>query len=49
MQDVLSLGSEARLNTPGVPEGNWTWRMHEAEITPDLASRLKELAKAYGR
>lgn len=49
MQDVLGLGSGARLNTPGVAEGNWTWRMHEAAITPDLASRLKELAKTYGR
>ena len=27
MQDVLMLGEEARMNVPGVPEGNWTWKM----------------------
>lgn len=32
-QDLLRLGSEARLNTPGRPEGNWTWRMTASQLT----------------
>jgi len=49
MQDVLSLGSEARTNTPGVAQGNWTWRMDKAAFTPDLATRLRVMAETYGR
>ncbi len=49
LQDVLGLGSEARMNTPGRPGGNWTWR-----LSPDLdlaaaAARLHELTDIYGR
>ena len=40
MQDVLHLGSEARMNTPGTDNGNWTWRFEWAAMPPDLASRL---------
>ena len=32
-QDLLGLGSEARFNTPGNPQGNWTWRMTDAQLT----------------
>lgn len=32
VQDVLGLGDEARINTPGIPEGNWVWRMTEAQL-----------------
>lgn len=47
MQDVLGLGAEARMNTPGLAAGNWTWR---APILPDdAASRLRSLAETYGR
>jgi 4-alpha-glucanotransferase len=42
MQDVLRLGSEARMNTPGTDEGNWTWRFEWDDLPPDLASRLLE-------
>jgi 4-alpha-glucanotransferase len=31
-QDLLGLGSEARFNTPGHPQGNWTWRLTDAEF-----------------
>ncbi len=42
MQDVLGLGSEARMNTPGtVGPQNWTWRMDEGALTPELAARLR--------
>ena len=42
MQDVLRLGSGARMNTPGTDSGNWTWRFEWAALPPDLASRLLE-------
>ena len=48
MQDVLSLGSEARMNTPGTNQGNWTWRFEWDELPADLASRLlQKLQKAH--
>ena len=49
MQDVLGLGSGARMNTPGTVEGNWVWRMGGTELTPELAARLRRLAEIYGR
>jgi 4-alpha-glucanotransferase len=42
MQDLLGLGSEARMNTPGTGNGNWAWRFEWAAVPPDLASRLHE-------
>ena len=48
-QDLLGLGSEARINTPGTPMGNWTWRLQDAQLTPALAASLLELARRYGR
>ncbi|QYJ16475.1 4-alpha-glucanotransferase [Rubrobacter xylanophilus DSM 9941] len=49
MQDVLDLGTEARMNTPGTVEGNWSWRMEPEALTPELARSLRELAATYGR
>ena len=49
VQDVLSLGSEARLNTPGSGSGHWTWRLAEGELGTPLADRLRQLALTYGR
>jgi 4-alpha-glucanotransferase len=49
LQDVLSLGSEARMNTPGQASGNWGWRVGEADITPAHIERLQLLTKLYGR
>lgn len=43
MQDVLGLGSEARMNFPSTLGGNWEWRMSEADLTDDLAARLRDL------
>ena len=49
-QDVLGLGSESRMNSPGTTSAaNWSWRMTEASLTPGLASRLRGLAEVYGR
>lgn len=49
MQDVLELDSWARLNKPGVGEGNWSWRYKQEALTEHLASRLFETAKMFGR
>lgn len=49
MQDVLGLGSEARMNTPGRAEGNWTWRVPRAALVPEVARTLHALARVYER
>ena len=49
MQDVLGLGGEARMNTPGTSEGNWSWRLKAGETTPAFAARLRQLSAATGR
>jgi 4-alpha-glucanotransferase len=49
LQDVLGLGSEARMNTPGTAGGNWTWRFTEGILEPALARRLRSLSLLYGR
>jgi len=43
MQDLLSLGTEARMNFPSRLGGNWEWRMQESDLNEALASRLREL------
>ncbi len=48
MQDLLSLGSEARMNTPSTTGGNWTWRM-EKMPRPALAKKLYRLTADFGR
>ena len=40
-QDVLGLGSDARMNRPGVAGGNWSWRLERGQLTPALAERLR--------
>lgn len=49
MQDVLGLGSEARMNLPSIAMGNWEWRLPEGKTTPALAARLLDMARIYGR
>jgi 4-alpha-glucanotransferase len=49
VQDVLSLGTEARFNTPGTPAGNWTWRLGEQQLTRGHAERLRALTVESGR
>lgn len=48
-QDLLGLGSEARMNFPGRASGNWTWRVKPGALNDDLARRLAEMNKTYGR
>jgi len=40
-QDVLGLGSEARMNTPGRAHGNWRWRLEPGQLDDELAARLR--------
>ena len=42
-QDVLELGSEARMNTPAEPEGNWGFRVRDRALTPERAARLRDI------
>jgi 4-alpha-glucanotransferase len=49
MQDLLGLGSEARMNRPSTLGGNWCWRMAEGAFTRELARDLGELSRLYGR
>ena len=49
MQDVLGLGTEARMNLPGRPDGNWRWRMRPGSLRADDAARLRALAQMYDR
>ncbi|MBM2810884.1 MAG: 4-alpha-glucanotransferase [Chloroflexi bacterium] len=49
LQDVLSLGTEARMNFPGRAEGNWAWRFRSDQLTADHAARLRRLTETYGR
>jgi 4-alpha-glucanotransferase len=48
-QDVLGLGSEARMNDPARPGGNWRWQMKSGALTPALASRLRDATQAAAR
>jgi 4-alpha-glucanotransferase len=49
LQDVLGLGTEARMNLPNSTEGNWAWRYKAGALTAELGTRLKELTDLYGR
>jgi len=49
LQDVLGLGSEARMNTPSEPAGNWRWRAPADAWRPELAARLRRMAVLSGR
>jgi 4-alpha-glucanotransferase len=49
LQDVLSLGTEARMNLPGRPEGNWGWRFTAHQLADAVLDRLADLTDVYGR
>jgi 4-alpha-glucanotransferase len=48
-QDILGLGSEARMNAPGVAGGAWRWQMSPGALKPAMARRLREATEAAGR
>jgi 4-alpha-glucanotransferase len=49
LQDLLNLGAEARMNTPGRAAGNWSWRYQSSQLSAGLLGRLAELTELYGR
>ncbi|MET0340516.1 MAG: 4-alpha-glucanotransferase [Polyangiales bacterium] len=49
MQDLLGLGSAARMNVPGVTDGNWGWRVSREALSESLADRVRTFAHVYGR
>lgn len=49
MQDILGLGNEARMNLPGRQAGNWKFRFTWEQLTPDIATRLRDLTRLYDR
>jgi len=49
MQDLLGLNEKERMNLPGKAKGNWEWRVTGDQLTPELAAKLTEMLKTYGR
>ena len=49
VQDILGLGTDARMNTPGREHDNWSWRLQAAELTRKHAERLRQLSVICGR
>lgn len=49
IQDILGYGNEAKINSPSTIGVNWKWRMLDSDFDPDLAKRIKEMSKIYGR
>jgi 4-alpha-glucanotransferase len=49
MQDILGLGSEARMNLPGRESGNWRFRFLWDQVTPEITRRLRALVETYER
>ena len=49
VQDILGLGSKARMNQPGTGRGNWSWRLEKGELTEKIGKRLYAVTKKYGR
>ncbi len=48
-QDLFGLGAGARMNTPGLAEGNWTFRLTNEMLDADVAARFRNLVDTYGR
>ena len=48
-QDLLGLGSEARMNQPGTASGNWRWQLSPGQLTTDIIRRLGVLTETYER
>ncbi|MBA4067806.1 MAG: 4-alpha-glucanotransferase [Isosphaera sp.] len=49
LQDVLSLGNEARMNKPGVADGNWKWRVRYDQFRPEVVEKMRDLTTLYNR
>jgi 4-alpha-glucanotransferase len=49
LQDILKLDSSARMNLPGAPSGNWSWRFLADDIREEHHTRLHDMTEMYGR
>ena len=49
LQDLLGLGAEARFNTPGTAQGNWSWKVPAGALTHELAQHYAAMNRLYGR
>lgn len=49
LQDILGLGSNARMNVPSQGEGNWEWRYRSQAMNPELSQRMKNFVEFFGR
>lgn len=49
LQDLLGLGTEARMNVPGTKGGNWQWRFRWEQLTPEIKQRLRALTESSAR
>lgn len=49
LQDLLGLGTEARMNLPNSTKGNWIWRFADEALTEERAERLSDMTETYGR
>ncbi len=49
LQDILHLGSDGRMNTPSLPEGNWSWRYHRDALHPDFAAQMAAIMEMTDR
>ncbi len=49
VQDLLGLGSDARLNRPGTATGNWRWRLVPGQLTRETARKLAVMTETYDR
>lgn len=49
IQDLLKLDTKARMNTPGVPAGNWCFRYQEEDLTPEISRWLLDTTRLFGR
>jgi 4-alpha-glucanotransferase len=49
MQDILGLDGASRMNFPGTIEGNWQWRYHDDQLTPEIEKQLLSMTETFGR
>jgi len=49
LQDVFGLGSDARMNTPSLDNGNWRWRFEQSQLKDEFAAKLAQLAELSDR
>ena len=50
VQDILGLGSDSRMNTPGtISENNWSWRMDSSELKDTMLRKMRDITKEANR